>query len=187
MRIIASNRLPQWGATVLRAVVGLMFIAHGAQKLFGEGFGGVAGMMKGLGIPFPTLAAVVLIIVELAGGAALTLGLFTRLAAVPLAFSMLVATLMVHLPNGFFAREGGIEYTLLLTVACVALAMMGPGEAALDRVLAQRGLPFTREQEARHSKASPRETATGGVSVVRNPNHGGNREEKQSSPYLQRW
>jgi putative oxidoreductase len=167
-------------------VVGLIFLAHGAQKLFGEGVGVVAGMTEGLGIPLPVLAAVALILVELAGGAALILGLFTRLAAVPLAFSMLVATLMVHLPNGFFAREGGIEYTLLLTVACVALAMMGAGEAALDRVLARRGIPFTGEQEARHLKASPRETAIGGVSV-RNPNHGGTREEKQSSPYLQRW
>ena len=186
MQTIASSRLPGWGATVLRAVVGLIFLAHGAQKLFGKGVGVVAGMTEGLGIPLPVLAAVALILVELASGAALILGLFTRLAAVPLAFSMLVATLMVHLPNGFFAREGGIEYTLLLTVACVALAMMGAGEAALDRVLARRGIPFTGEQEARHLKASPRETAIGGVSV-RNPNHGGTREEKQSSPYLQRW
>jgi putative oxidoreductase len=92
MRIIASSRLPGWGATVLRAVVGLIFLAYGAQKLFGEGFGGVAGMTEGLGIPLPILAAVALLLVELAGGAALILGLFTRLAAVPLALSMLVAT-----------------------------------------------------------------------------------------------
>jgi uncharacterized membrane protein YphA (DoxX/SURF4 family) len=53
MQAIAPNRLRGWGATVLRAVVGLIFVAHGAQKLFGEGFGGVAGMMEGLGMPAP--------------------------------------------------------------------------------------------------------------------------------------
>ncbi len=180
MQAIAPNRLRGWGATVLRAVVGLIFVAHGAEKLFGEGFDVVASMMEGLGIPAPSLAAVALILVELLGGAALILGLFTRLAAVPLAFSMLVATLLVHLPNGFFSSSGGIEYTLLLTVACVALAMTGPGEAALDRVLARRGIPLTGE-EVRYSKARPRETATGG-GFARNPYRVGDREKKQESP-----
>ncbi len=126
------------------------------------------------------VAAVALILVELLGGAALILGLFTRLAAVPLAFSMLVATVLVHLPNGFFSSSGGIEYTLLLTVACVALAMTGPGEAALDRILARRGILLTGE-EVRYSKARPRETATGG-GFARNPYSAGNREKKQESP-----
>jgi putative oxidoreductase len=161
-------------------VVGLIFVAHGAQKLFGEGFGGVAGMMEGLGMPAPSLAAVALILVELLGGAALILGLFTRLAAVPLAFSMLVATLLVHLPNGFFSSSGGIEYTLLLTVACVALAMTGPGEAALDRALAWRGIPLTGEK-VRYSKARPQETASGGDST-RSPYRVGDREKKQGFP-----
>jgi putative oxidoreductase len=161
-------------------VVGLIFVAHGAQKLFGEGFGGVAGMMEGLGMPAPSLAAVALILVELLGGAALILGLFTRLAAVPLAFSMLVATLLVHLPNGFFSSSGGIEYTLLLTVACVALAMTGPGEAALDRALAWRGIPLTGEK-VRCSKARPQETASGGDST-RSPYRVGDREKKQGFP-----
>ena len=120
MQAIVSGRLGGWGPTLLRVVVGLIALAHGLQKLFGQGFDGVAGMMEGLGIPAPALAAVALVLTEVVGGVALILGLFTRLSAVPLAFSMLVATLMVHLPNGFFAREGGIEYTLLLTVACVA-------------------------------------------------------------------
>ncbi len=178
MQAIAPHRLRGWGATVLRVVVGLIFVAHGAQKLFGEGFGGAAGMMEGLGTPAPALAAVALVLVELVGGAALILGLFTRLAAVPLSFSMLVATLLVHLPNGFFSSGGGIEYTLLLTVACVALALTGPGEATLDRVLARRGLPLTGEEEARHPKASPGGTAIG-RGFDRNPYSAGNREKKQ--------
>ena len=151
MQASTPNRLQGWGITVLQTVVGLIFLAHGAQKLFDMGFGGVAGMMEGLGIPAPALTALVLTLVELIGGAALILGIFTRLAAVPLAVSMLVATLMVHLPNGFFSSSGGVEFTLLLTGACVALAMTGPGEAALDRVLEQRGLPLTGE-DGRHQK-----------------------------------
>ena len=92
MQAIASERLGRWGPTLLRVVVGLIALAHGTQKLFGEGFDGVAVMMDGLGVPAPALAAVALVLTEVVGGAALILDLFTRLAAVPLAFSMLVAT-----------------------------------------------------------------------------------------------
>ena len=79
-----------WGLTILRVVVGLVFFVHGFQKLFLMGFGGVAGMMEGLGVPAPGLFAVILTLVELLGGLALILGLFTRLAAIPLAVDMLV-------------------------------------------------------------------------------------------------
>ena len=170
MQAAVHDRLRGWGVAVLRVMVGLIFLAHGVQKLFGEGFGGVAGMMGGLGIPAPALAAVVLVLVELLGGVALILGLFTRLAAVPLAFSMLVATVLVHLPNGFFSSSGGVEFTLLLTVACVALAMTGSDEAALDRILTRRGFPLTAERSVEpeaspRAEASPRELATAGSSV----------------------
>jgi putative oxidoreductase len=161
VQAIATERLRGWGATLLRVVVGLIFLAHGAQKLFGDGISGVAGMTEGLGMPAPTLAAGILVFVEVVGGAALILGLFTRLFAVPLAFSMLVATLMVHLPNGFFSSSGGIEFTLLLTVASVALALIGPGNLALDRLLARRGLPLTGE-EAPRPKTSSREAVNAG-------------------------
>lgn len=134
-------RMQGWGLTVLRVVVGLVFLVHGAQKLFVFGFGGVTGLLSGLGVPAPGLFAVVVTLVELVGGIALILGLFTRLAALALAVDMLVATLTVHLPNGFFAQDGGYEFTLLLLAAGVALAVAGPGEAALDRTIAARGNP----------------------------------------------
>ena len=179
MQAIASDRLGRWGPTLLRVMVGLISLTHGTQKLFGEGFDGVASMMEGLGVPTPALAAVALVLTEVVGGAALILGLFTRLAAVPLAFSMLVATVLVHLPNGFFSSSGGIEFTLLLTVACVALALTGPGKASLDRVLARRGSPLTGE---RHPTEAPaRETATG-EDYARVPHRVGGREEVQAQP-----
>jgi putative oxidoreductase len=160
-------------------VVGLISLAHGTQKLFGEGFDGVAAMMEGLGVPAPALAAVALVLTEVVGGAALILGLFTRLAAVPLAFSMLVATVLVHLPNGFFSSNGGIEFTLLLTVACAALALTGPGKASLDHVLARRGIPLTGER--RLAEAPARKTAAGG-NYAQVPHRVGGREEVEIQP-----
>ena len=179
MQAIASDRLEGWGPTLLRVVVGLISLAHGTQKLFGDGFDGVANMMEGLGVPAPALAAVALILTEVVGGAALILGLFTRLSAIPLAFSMLVATVLVHLPNGFFSSSGGVEFTLLLTIACVALALTGPGKASLDRVLARRGIPLTGERN--RIQAPARETATGG-DYARVPHRVGGREEVQAHP-----
>ena len=134
-------RTQGWGLTVLRVVLGIVFLAHGAQKLFVFGFGGVAGLLEGLGVPAPGLFAVVVTVVEVVGGLALILGLFTRVAAIMLAVDMLVATLTAHLSNGFFAQNGGYEFTLLLLAASVALAVAGPGEAALDRIIAARGNP----------------------------------------------
>jgi putative oxidoreductase len=81
---------------------------------------------------------VLVILLEVVGWVALIFGLFTRLFAVPLAIILLIAALLVHFPNGFFSRDGGYEYTLVLMVGCVALALSGLGKTALDRVLAAR-------------------------------------------------
>ncbi len=127
----------QWGITVLRVVVGIVFLVHGAQKLFVFGVSGVAEFMGQAGFPAPMLAAVVLTAAEFLGGLALVLGLFTRWAAIPLAFVMLVAVLVVHLKAGFFLPDG-YEFALTLLGANVALALLGSGEASVDRVLERR-------------------------------------------------
>ena len=132
------TRMQGWGLTSLRVVVGIVFVVHGGQKLFLMGFGGVAGMLGGLGVPAPGFFAVIVTLVELLGGLALILGLFTRVAAIPLAVDMLVATLTVHLPNGFSVANGGYEFTLVLLAASLALAVAGPGKAALDKAFATR-------------------------------------------------
>src|SRR3989475_11883711 len=90
-----------WGLVPRRLVVGLVFIVHGGQKLFVFGVGGAAGFMAKVGIPWPFLAAVVVIAVEILGGLALILGLGTRLAAALLAIDMVVAVLAVRLAAGF--------------------------------------------------------------------------------------
>ncbi|MBI3014343.1 MAG: DoxX family protein [Candidatus Tectomicrobia bacterium] len=123
-----------WGITVLRVIVGVVFLLHGGQKLFVWGFGGVAAFMTQVGIPVPMLAAVVVTAVEFLGGLALVLGLFTRWAAVLLAVDMLVAIFAVHLKAGFFLPNG-YEFALTLLAANVALAFQGGGDAALESVL----------------------------------------------------
>lgn len=131
------TRVQGWGITVLRVVVGIVFLVHGSQKLFIWGIGGVAGFMGQVGIPAPMLAALIVTAVEFLGGLSLLLGLFTRWAAIPLAINMLVAILAVHLKQGFFLPEG-YEFALTLLGANVALALLGSGEASADGLLNSR-------------------------------------------------
>jgi len=119
------------GMTLLRVVVGIVFVMHGGQKLFFIGFRNVAGFMGSLGIPLPWLAAVVVTLVEFLGGLALILGYFARTAAALLAIVMLVAVLAVHLKHGFFA-PAGFEFPLTLLAANLALLLSGPGALSLD-------------------------------------------------------
>jgi putative oxidoreductase len=137
MALNGLTPLQGWGIAVLRIAVGIVFLAHGGQKLFMVGFGGVAGFLGQLGIPASMLAAVIVTLVEFLGGLALLLGLFTRWAAIPLAFNMAVAILTVHLPGGFFLPDG-YEYAMTLLAANVALALLGSGEASVERLLEKR-------------------------------------------------
>ncbi len=121
-----SSNLQPWGLTVLRVVVGAVFLIHGCQKLFVFGFHAA-----------PAVAAVVLTLVEFVGGALLVLGLFTRWAAWLLAIDMVVAILLVHLKKGFFNPQG-FEYPLTLLAANIAIAVAGPGAGAVDGVIKTR-------------------------------------------------
>ena len=123
------SRWQGWGITVLRVVIGVVFLAHGGQKLFIWGFGGVAAFMGKIGVPAPMLAAVVVSLVEFLGGLALVLGLYARWAAALLAMDMLVAILTVHLRGGFFLPSG-FEFALTLLAANTALVLLGSGEGA---------------------------------------------------------
>ena len=132
-----TSALSNWGPTALRAALGVVFLAHGSQKLFVFGIGGVAGLFGQMGIPFPTFAAVVVTAVELGGGLALLLGLFTRWVAPLLAVLMLVAGLTVHFKAGFFLPEG-FEYMFVLMLAAISLTLSGSGAAFLDNLLKKR-------------------------------------------------
>ncbi|MBV9881009.1 MAG: DoxX family protein [Gemmatirosa sp.] len=133
----ASSPRSDLGLTVLRLVVGAVFIAHGAQKVFGFGHAGVAGMFGHMGIPLPAVAAAVVMAVEFLGGIALVLGLGTRIAAALIAVNMLGAIYFAKLSGGFFAPKG-YEYELTLAAAAAALALAGPGAASIDGMMRGR-------------------------------------------------
>jgi putative oxidoreductase len=127
------------GLLILRMVFGLTMAAHGAQKLFGWfGGGGIAGtapFMEQLGFRPGRLHALLVGLAEAGGGLMLAVGLFTPLAAAVIISVMFVATMTVHLKNGFFLQNGGCEYTLALATGALALAFTGPGALSLDAAM----------------------------------------------------
>ncbi len=129
------DRLWPWGIALLRVVLGVVFFMHGQQKLFDMEIDGVESFFASEGIPAAGLAAVVVSALETLGGLALILGFFTRVVALLLAVEMLMAAIVVHLPNGFFAGGGGYELVMTLGVGALALVLTGPGAAALDAAL----------------------------------------------------
>lgn len=130
MSSVAAQRLAV-GLTILRVIVGIIFIAHGAQKLFVFGLGGVAGAFGQMHIPLPQISGPLVAFVEFLGGIALLVGLFTRFAAILLAIDMVGAIVFVHGRNGFFLPMG-FEYPLLLLTSNVAILISGPGSYAID-------------------------------------------------------
>ena len=125
------------GLSVLRVTTGVIFVAHGVQKLFIYGVAGVSGGFAQMGIPMASIAGPATGLVELLGGLALVFGLFTRLAGFGLAIAMLGAIGFVHAAGGFFAPTG-IEFPLALLGAASALAITGAGRYSLDALLARR-------------------------------------------------
>ncbi len=140
------SRQAEWGLTVLRIMVGIVFAAHGAQKLFIMGLPNVAGFFGRLGLPAPMATAVFISAIELCGGVALILGWPARIAAALLAVDMLGAIATVHLPNGFFLPNG-MEFALTLLGANAALTIGGPGMATIADVWSRRADPACARHE----------------------------------------
>jgi putative oxidoreductase len=136
------------GLAFSRLALGIIFVVSGIGKVFAagpkaSGIEAFAGMLAQLGIPLPTLAAWGVGLLELVGGVFLLIGLLTRIVAALLAVDMAVATVLVHLPNGFVVTNGGYEYTLVLTLSAVGLALSGPGVISVKRAFGRTGSPST--------------------------------------------
>lgn len=129
-----SERKREWGITVLRVAAGIVYLAHGAQKLFVFGFAEVEGAFAHLGIPMPAIFGPLVTLLEFFGGIALVAGLLTRWVAMLFAIEMAVAALKVHLANGFFLPQG-FEFAFIMFSLSVAIALAGPGAAALERLI----------------------------------------------------
>lgn len=127
------------GLLLIRLVVGLLFIGHGAQKLFGwfGGYGpkGTGGWMESVGIKPGVLMAVLAGLMELIGGAMFALGLLTPAAAALITLTMLGAIIKVHGANGIWATSNGYEYPLVLIAVVVGVALIGAGSISLDSIL----------------------------------------------------
>ncbi|MFL1406718.1 DoxX family protein [Marinobacter sp. M1N3S26] len=130
-----------WGALALRIPVGIIFVAHGAQKLFGwfGGYGleGTGQWMDSIGLGPGIVMALLAGAAEFFGGLALIVGLLVRPAAAVLAFAMLIAIFSVHIGNGLFMSNNGYEFGLALLAVSVSLLFSGAGRASVDRLLAR--------------------------------------------------
>jgi putative oxidoreductase len=166
------------GILILRLVVGLTLAAHGAQKLFGwfGGYGltGTGGFLEQLGFVPGRRHALFAGVAETGAGLLLALGLVTPVAAAVAIAVMVVAGVSAHAKKGFFAHNGGYEYTLILGIAALSLAFTGPGPLSLDAVLGVRdagagwglaalaaGLAGAGLQLARRQLPEPSRTVTG--------------------------
>ena len=128
-----------WAALALRLPVGIIFMAHGAQKLFGwfGGYGleGTGQFMESIGLHPGYQMAMLAGGAEFLGGLALILGFLVRPAATVLAFTMIMAIATVHISNGLFMADNGYEFALALLAATVSLLLSGGGRLSLDAYL----------------------------------------------------
>ena len=117
---------------VFRVFVGLLFLQHGLQKLFGA-FGGVGGQPVEL-LSLFGLAG----LIEFLGGIAIAVGLFTRLAAFISAIEMLVAYFTVHAPNGLIPLVNQGELALLYFATFLVLMVYGAGKWSLEKAIMKK-------------------------------------------------
>ena len=139
-QLLTSNA--GFSTLALRIPVGIIFMAHGSQKLFawfgGYGLAGTGQFFESIGLAPGVAMAFLAGSAEFFGGLFIILGLLTRPSALVLGFTMLIAIVSVHLPNGLFMSNGGYEFGLALLAACVSLMLSGGGKVAVDNWLVTR-------------------------------------------------
>ena len=134
---------PSWSLLVVRLALGVVFFAHGAQKVLGwfggPGLDGSIKMFRGMGVP--PAAAVLAAFIEFLGGCSMITGLLVRPAAIGIMVVMFVAITMVHGKHGFFLNLGvpgkgpGYEFNFALIAMALAILIGGGGILSLDRAI----------------------------------------------------
>jgi putative oxidoreductase len=137
-----TNTTSGIASTILRIPVGLILMAHGAQKLFGAfgGYGleGTGQWMASIGLEPGYLMALLAGSAEFFGGLALVIGLLVRPASAVIAFTMLMAIFSVHISNGLFMANNGYEYALTLLIVAVSLVFSGAGSFSVDKAISAK-------------------------------------------------
>ena len=144
-KLLATSN--DWMVTLLRLVMGVVFFAHGSQKALGwfggYGFSGTMGFFTQQ-MHIPAVFAFLAICAEFLGGIGLILGALGRVAAFGIACNMVVAVLIVHVPNGFFMnwsgqqKGEGFEFHLLALAIAVVLMVRGSGALSVDKAFSDR-------------------------------------------------
>lgn len=126
------QRMMDVSLLIIRLAIGIVFVAHGLQKVFGmfggAGIEGFAGTMEALGFSQPLVWAWLIGLGELVGGIFLILGILPRLSSAVIAAIMVGAIVTIHGQNGYFAKGGGIEYQLFIIMVCLPVMLSGGGK-----------------------------------------------------------
>lgn len=131
----ASPALTDVALLVSRVALGIILLAHGWQKFNQYTLDGTAAAFADMGVPAPSVAATFTTFVEIAGGAALILGLLTPLAALLNTVNLVGALVIVHAGNGLFVTNGGYELVLALAAGLIVIATLGAGRVSVDGLL----------------------------------------------------
>lgn len=123
---------------VSRVAIGFVLLAHGWQKFNDYTLDGTAAAFTDMGVPAPSAAALFAVVVELAGGLAILVGLLTPLFAALNAINLLGAFVIVHAQNGVFAEDGGYELVLVLLGGLLVIGALGAGRHSIDELLVRR-------------------------------------------------
>jgi putative oxidoreductase len=144
VKILDANldRIKGSGMLFIRLALGVVFLAHGSQKLFGlfggNGLSGTIGFMEDMGLFPATLWGVLLACAEFFGGLFALIGFYSRWAGFVLAIVMSTAIFMVHFQNGLFLSNRGFEYAGSLLCMAIALIISGGGNLSIDNSLKKR-------------------------------------------------
>jgi len=136
------------GLLVIRVVFGLIYAAHGAQKLFGwfggYGIAGTGGFLETLGFRPGKTFATAAGLGEFLGGLLLAFGFLGAVGPAVIVAGMIVAMATVHWKNKFFVATNGIEHPLMYTAVAIGIALTGPGRYSLDAALGKTWLETPR-------------------------------------------